>query len=129
VRIEKSLRRVRLIHAFLGVGLVATGVAGVVLSGSVPSTAAILLFVAAGLVVAVLPGLIVAGSLYHPLQRLHDAIAQSASDGDLSRRVEAPTGSAVAPVAAAYNSMMSGYQGVAPALFSTPASSAVRRPN
>ncbi|QIK38948.1 hypothetical protein GWK36_14190 [Caldichromatium japonicum] len=89
-------------------GLLATGLAvagaavgGVYLAGAPLSTGIIVYSVLLGLVAVFVPVWILSGSLGRPLELLHQAVAATRRDGDLTREVTAPPASPIAPLATA----------------------------
>jgi len=76
------------------------------------SVGVIVLFVALGLVVAILPVLMISGSLSGPLEDLRRAISATRNDGDLTRSVTVAGGSGIAPLAAAYNELLSAFHSI-----------------
>jgi methyl-accepting chemotaxis protein len=64
------------------------------------------------LVIAIIPTLFFGRTLGGPVKHMHDVIDATRNDGDLARRVEVPAGSAVAPLAVAYNELMVSFQGI-----------------
>ncbi len=108
----KVMTHARIAHGLAGLILAGAGIGGVYLSGGTPTPIVIVLYVALGLVVAVLPLMVIASSFAKPLEHLRETIAATRSDGDLSRRAKVSPGCAIAPTAQAYNELIASFQGI-----------------
>jgi len=102
----------RLIHSVAGLMVAGAGLGGVYLAGASASAGVIAFYAALGLVVAILPSLMVAASLGRPLALMRETIGETRNDGDLTRRVEVSSGSAIAPAATAYNELLASFHGI-----------------
>ena len=107
-----STFRVHLARGVSGVVVAAVGLGGAYASGGSPGIGVVLLYATMGLLVAIVPALYAAHSLTGPLAALRTAIAATRSDGDLSRKVELPSGSAIQPAARAYNELIGTFHGI-----------------
>src|SRR5512146_1119522 len=87
-----------LVFLFVSVG----GIAGVFWLGGSPGAGAVAYFLALGIAAGAVPAFHAASSFAAPLDRLHEVIGRTRSDGDLERRAEAGSGSGIGPVAGAY---------------------------
>ena len=99
---------------FVGAGglLVASGIAGIYLSGSTPSLSALLLIAVAAILVPLVPAIYVRRGIGRPLESLRQSIDGTRADGDLSRRAPVLRGNAVAVAASAYNALIESFQGI-----------------
>jgi methyl-accepting chemotaxis protein len=109
---SSSTFRIRLIHALAGAAIIAVGLGGAYASGGTPGVGLIALYVAVGLLVAIVPAWYVSHTIARPLEELRQAIATTRSDGDLARKVELPAGSGIQPAAQAYNELIATFHGI-----------------
>ena len=109
---SSSTIRVRVIHAVSGIVTTGVGIAGVNYSGGVLSNEVIAMFGVLGIVIAVLPNLFFNKTIGGPVAQIRDVIHTTRNDGNLARRADVSPGSSVAPLALAYNELMSSFQGI-----------------
>jgi methyl-accepting chemotaxis protein len=102
----------RLIHGAAGLAVSAVGLGGVALAGGSFTPAVVALFVGLGLVVVILPIMMIKLHLTGPLETLRQSISATRNDGDLTRSVDVPGGSGIAPVAMAYNDLLSTFHSI-----------------
>lgn len=102
----------RLINGIAGLIVAGAGVGGVYLAGATPSIGIVAFYGGLGLAVIFVPSLIMGGSIGRPLERMREIISATRSDGDLTRRVEISSGSALQPAATAYNELIASFQGI-----------------
>jgi methyl-accepting chemotaxis protein len=102
----------RLIHGLAGLAVAGAGIGGVYLAGASASAGVVAFYAVLGLLVAVIPGLIVRASLGRPLEDMRESISATRRDGDLTRRAEVPPHGAIAPVATAYNELLSTFHSI-----------------
>ena len=107
-----STTRVRVVHALSGVITAGVGIAGVSYSGGALSTEVIALFSVLGIAIAILPSLFFNKTIGGPVAQIRDVIHTTRNDGNLARRATVSSGSSVAPLAVAYNDLMSSFQGI-----------------
>jgi methyl-accepting chemotaxis protein len=103
--------QVRWIHLGAGMVVAGAGIAAIFLAGGTLSVASAVVALATGAFVAVVPGIYVERTLAAPLLQLRATIAATRRDGDLSRRATDARGG-VATTAAAYNELISTFQGI-----------------
>ena len=104
--------RIPLIHIAAGL-LIAAGGAGIVTyADGKLGMDVILILVALGVTVAVLPAIYFQRDLSGPIDHLRQVIAQTRNDGDLARRIDVPPNSVITATAGAYNGLMATLQGI-----------------
>jgi len=101
-----------LVCAVFGLLVAGAGVGGVYLAGVTPDGATLGYFIVLGLVVGLLPPRILSATLGAPLEMMRETIRATRNDGDLTRRIVAPAGSAIAPAATAYNELLASFQDI-----------------
>ena len=101
-----------MIYGVTGLAVSATGLGGVALAGGALTPLVVALFVGLGLVVVILPIMMVKMHLAGPLETLRQSISATRNDGDLTRCVEVPSASGIAPVASAYNDLLSTFHSI-----------------
>ncbi|MBA3033454.1 MAG: methyl-accepting chemotaxis protein [Gammaproteobacteria bacterium] len=104
--------RVSLVHGLAGLVFTALALAAVHFSGGSLSLGIIAFLVATGIVLAMLASLYVSRSISTPLEALRQTIEATRNDGDLARRAAILQGSGIAPLAQAYNELISSVQGI-----------------
>lgn len=102
----------RLIHGAAGLAVSAIGLGGIALAGGAFTPLVVALFIGLGLVVVILPIMMIKMHLTGPLDTLRQSISATRNDGDLTRSVEVPGGSGIAPVAMAYNDLLSTFHSI-----------------
>ncbi|MCX8018781.1 MAG: methyl-accepting chemotaxis protein, partial [Rhodocyclaceae bacterium] len=90
----------------------AAGLGGVYLAGATPSAATIVFYLLLGLLAVFAPSLILAGRLSRLLEPLRASIAATRRDGDLTRAADSPPASPIAPLATAYNELLSTFHSI-----------------
>ena len=105
-------KRIPLVHVAAGLLIVTGGAAVVAYSGGTLDPGVILILTLLGLAVAIVPSMFFYYSLAVPISSMQVAISHSRDGGDLARRLDVASGSALAPVAAAYNGLMATLQGI-----------------
>ena len=101
-----------LVCAAIGLLVTGAGMGGVYLAGATPDGAVLAYFIVLGLVVGIFPPRILSATLGSPLKLMQDTISATRNDGDLTRRIEAPAGSPIAPAAQAYNELLASFQDI-----------------
>jgi len=107
-----SVPRVAWVHAVAGIVLAGGGAGIVSYSGGALGLGVLLLLLALGLLVAIVPAMYFNAIVARPVSHMRDVLHTTRNDGDLARRVQVPAGSSVAPAAAAYNDLMASLQGI-----------------
>lgn len=102
----------RLVHGIAGLAVSAVGLGGVVLSGGVFTPVVVVLFAGLGLIVAIFPIMVIRMRLTGPLDTLRQSISTTRNDGDLTRSVDVTSASGIAPVAIAYNDLLSTFHSI-----------------
>lgn len=104
--------RARLIHGAAGLTVSAVGLAGVALAGGVFTPPVVALFIGLGVIAVILPNMMIGAQLTGPLDTLRQSICATRNDGDLTRCVEVSSASGIAPVAVAYNDLLSTFHSI-----------------
>jgi methyl-accepting chemotaxis protein len=102
----------RLIHGAAGIAVSAVGLGGVALAGGTFSPLVLALFIGLGVAVIFMPILMIKLHLTGPLDTLQQSISATRNDGDLTRVVAVPSASGVAPLAVAYNDLLSSFHSI-----------------
>ena len=103
--------RTRIINYLAGLLCAGGGLLVVYLAGATPGLGVVLLNVATGLAVALVPNWYFSRTTATPLRELRDTITATRSDGDLARRAPLSAGS-VAGAARSYNELMATFLGI-----------------
>ena len=104
--------RIGLAHNLAGLAFTAVALAGVHFSGGNLSIGVVAFLLAAGVVLAMLASFYVRQAIFAPLDVLRQTIEATRNDGDLARRAIVRPGSGIAPLAQAYNELISSVQGI-----------------
>ena len=102
----------RLAQGAAGLLVTGAGIGGVHLAGAEASAGIVVFYLVWGMLAVFAAGPILAGNLKRPLAALHESIATTRQDGDLTRSVAAPPGSPIAPVAKAYSELLTTFHSI-----------------
>jgi methyl-accepting chemotaxis protein len=108
---HRTVRGIYLINALSGLLFAGGGLGALQLNGAAINIGSIAFFIGTGLLLAILPALYLAHTVFRPLDQLRQEINATRNDGDLSRRSVASSGS-IEPLADAYNDLISNFQGI-----------------
>jgi methyl-accepting chemotaxis protein len=103
---------VTLVHVGAALVLAVAGVIGVRMSGGEVGLGIVSFYLLVGLLVAVVPPLVIARKLTHPMRELEGAMSATRVDGDLARSVAATRDGMVGPAATAYNELITSFRSI-----------------
>ncbi|OHC69767.1 MAG: chemotaxis protein [Rhodocyclales bacterium RIFCSPLOWO2_02_FULL_63_24] len=106
------LSRVASVHFVAGLVLAGGGAGIVSYAGGALGIDVLVFLAVLGVVVAVVPTMYFNATVAGPVNHMRDVLYTTRNDGDLARRVIVPSGSSVAPAAAAYNELIASIQGI-----------------
>ena len=104
--------RIQLLHVAVGLLIAGGGPLLVEHAGGTSSIAVMVTCVVFGAVAAIVPGMHFRHRVQNPLNALRDVIALTRNDGDLTRRLDQPPDSVIAPSTEAYNGLVATLRGI-----------------
>ena len=104
--------RIPLLHVAVGLLIAGGGPLLIEQAGGTSSIAVIVACVVFGAIVAIVPGMHFRHRVQAPLNALRDVISLTRNDGDLTRRLDQPPDSVIAPSTEAYNGLVATLRGI-----------------
>jgi methyl-accepting chemotaxis protein len=104
--------RIPLLHVAVGLLIAGVGPLLIEQAGGTSGIAVIVACVVFGAIVAIVPGMHFRHRVQAPLNALRDVISLTRNDGDLTRRLDQPPDSVIAPSTEAYNGLVATLRGI-----------------
>jgi methyl-accepting chemotaxis protein len=104
--------RIPLLHVAVGLLIAGVGPLLIEQAGGTSGIAVIVACVVFGAIVAIVPGMHFRHRVQTPLNALRDVISLTRNDGDLTRRLDQPPDSVIAPSTEAYNGLVATLRGI-----------------
>ncbi|MBK8762210.1 MAG: methyl-accepting chemotaxis protein [Sulfuritalea sp.] len=104
--------RIPLLHVAVGLLIAGGGPLLIEQAGGTSGIAVIVACVVFGAIVAIVPGMHFRHRVQAPLNALRDVISLTRNDGDLTRRLDQPPDSVIAPSTEAYNGLVATLRGI-----------------